>query len=124
VLEVLSSTRLAVLLTLFLAIVASQVPGTLELAAALGVFRNQGLGNAVPHGLSLCTVAPASNGCPHVVLVGQLQQLQRLSRDHPRGFSLEVIVCRLAVDRDRTGPRRKPNSGHGSLSLPCCVGRG
>src|SRR5690606_6741487 len=82
VLEVLACPRLTVLLAFFLAVVARQMTGSLELTASFGVLGNQRLRYAVAHRLGLSTVPTASHGSLDIVLVCELEQLQRLSGDH------------------------------------------
>src|SRR5690349_1569468 len=62
VLETLAGARLAVLLALFLAGVAGQVPGSLEDAPPLRILGDERAGDAVAHGFRLSAVPAAGDG--------------------------------------------------------------
>src|SRR5215213_7844180 len=98
VLEALAGAGLPVLLALLLPRVAREEAGPLEGRAALGVGEHEGAGDAVAHGLGLGAVAAACDGRLDVVLIEDLEQLERLAHDHARGLADEVLVGGALVD--------------------------
>src|SRR4051794_28696512 len=100
VLEALASAGLTVLLALFLAGVAGEKARLLEARPSLGVDGDERARDAVAHGVGLGAVPAARHRRGHVVLIEHFDELERLPHDHARGFSLEVVVARYAVDLD------------------------
>src|SRR5450631_458432 len=117
VLEALTGACLTVLLTLDLTVVAGEEAGLLEGTATLRIFGGQRAGNAVTHGVRLRAVSAAGHGGFDVVLVDELEQLERLTRDHATGLALEVVVDAFAVDGDLTRTCADPNTSNGGLAL-------
>src|ERR1700760_1848717 len=100
VLEPLAGAGLAVLLALLLAAVAREEPGALPGGTTLGVREDQGARDAVAHGLGLGAVPAARDRRVDVVLIEDLDQLERLPHDHAVGLADEVIVGGALVDGD------------------------
>src|SRR5487761_2541105 len=98
VLEALARARLTVLLAFLLARVAREEAGALDRRAALRVDRDEGARDAVTHRFGLGRVPTAFDRRPDVVLVDDLDELERLAHDHARRVALEVVVGGLAVD--------------------------
>src|SRR5690349_4452278 len=106
ILEALAGARLAVLLALLLPRVPREEAGALERRTTLGIRRAQRARDAVPHRLCLRAVPTTSHRGAHVVLVEQLQQLERLAHHHLVRLANEVLVRRPSVHRDLAGARR------------------
>src|SRR5450755_5052827 len=117
VLEALAGACLTVLLTLDLTVVAGEEAGLLEGTATLRIFGGQRAGNAVTHGVRLRAVSAAGHSGLDVVLVDELEQLERLARDHAAGLALEVVVNAFAVDGDLTRTCADPNTSNSGLAL-------
>src|SRR6187431_883266 len=123
-LELLTSAGLTGLLTFFLTAVARQEARLLECLATLVVLGDQRARDAVTNGLGLGAVAAAGDHGLDVVLVGELEQLQRLTGDHHSGLPLEVRADGLLVDGALTGTRRNPDARDCGLALASGVNLG
>src|SRR5215831_10228729 len=122
VLKALARAGLPVLLALFLARVAREKARLLQTAAPFGIDQAERPRDAVSHRVRLRAVTSARHGGSDVVLIENLDELERLPHDHARGLALEVRVARHAVDGDLTGAGLEPDAGHRSLSLTGRIG--
>ena len=76
---------------------------------------------AVAQGVGLRAVAAPADGGAHVVLVDELEELERLAGDHARGLALEVLVSRLPVDAELAAAGSDPDASDGGFSFAGCV---
>src|SRR5690606_15076515 len=91
---------LAVLLALLLARVARDVPGGLQLGPQVAVGLHQRARDAVADRTGLRGDATTDDRRVHVVLVEQRDLFERLTDDHARGRTREVILIVAIVDRE------------------------
>src|SRR5689334_2680919 len=105
------------LLALDLAVVAGQEPLALQLGAQVLVDADQRTRDAVPQRAGLAGDAAAVDPGAHVVGRVGAGQLQGRRRDRAQRLAGEVLLDRLAVDRDGAGAGNEHDPRHRRLAL-------
>lgn len=118
-LETGASGALTIFFTFFGARITRQETGMFEGRTEVGIVIDERASNAVKDGASLSGFTAAADVDDDVEIVGEVDELERLTQNHAKRRTVEILVDALLVDGNIAFAGTEVNARYGAFTTTC-----